>query len=872
MRRHIFLLVLLLMGIILAAANAQWTATIKAERSNTTQSQTRTFGVAEGAIDGEDEFDEATPPAPPFPITLDTAFFIPADPFRLSKDIRGPANSITWEYNLRADAIGNPDGGTLSWVVSTVPANVSLTLTPQGEANINMREQNSIAFLAGNNITRVYTITATVSALPPTVTNISPSSGPIAGGTAVTITGTNFVAGATVTIGGVAATNVTVVSATQITATTPPRAAGSVDVRVQNPDGQFGTRAGGFTYDPPPPMVRLLAVNSDPIGVPISVSPADKDGNGDGIAPFTRQYNSGTIVTLTAPPTFGTKVFSHWEVDGENMGSNVSVTIAINPEHTATAHYIISTTITTTLLVVEGVIQNPDGSPAQAGLSVTVTVGGNSQTTLTEAGGKYTVTFFDPLGTVARSGDTVMVRVSYITGESAVSIVLTPQQISNQRVTVDVRCSGKPEFDLSVPKDIGLIHIPLKVTVVGTQTKTLNTVGDLYDALGVANVNFIITRDTVAGVWRSYLGPQSKGTLADRSITDDLGMITVMKTAVTLRLKGDALGTDGKSQITLKRGTNLVGVPLKNANLKRVSDLLSLTGIKDNATSIIVSDAGTFKVVTQPDDPGDISITGGQSFIITARAAGVAEITGVAWDNVSGSSSAAPPMVVVGHQVNESTPVLALHGAVIDEVTGARRNLAQDGFRVTVKNLSTGATFSTLSGSDTPDGYSLTVVDAPQVERSETPIYRGRAARVGDVPEITAESPSPLIGFQPLRHIVSTEDVKASQIRLPDLITYPIPKETKLLPNYPNPFNPETWVPFRLAKESFVTLSIYDVTGSVVRTLLVGHQPAAVYESKDKAIYWDGRNDFGERVASGVYFYTLTANDFTATRKMLILK
>ncbi len=98
------------------------------------------------------------------------------------------------------------------------------------------------------------------------------------------------------------------------------------------------------------------------------------------------------------------------------------------------------------------------------------------------------------------------------------------------------------------------------------------------------------------------------------------------------------------------------------------------------------------------------------------------------------------------------------------------------------------------------------------------------------------------------------------------------PTETELLPNYPNPFNPETWIPYRLAEDASVTLTICDQSGWVVRTLDVGHRVAAVYESRSKAVYWDGRNETGERVASGLYFYTLTAGDFSATRKMLIVK
>ena len=107
---------------------------------------------------------------------------------------------------------------------------------------------------------------------------------------------------------------------------------------------------------------------------------------------------------------------------------------------------------------------------------------------------------------------------------------------------------------------------------------------------------------------------------------------------------------------------------------------------------------------------------------------------------------------------------------------------------------------------------------------------------------------------------------------LQQLLTALIPKETALLPNYPNPFNPETWIPYHLSKDAEVTLRIYAVNGTLVRTLALGHQPAGMYQSRSRAAYWEGRNAFGEKIASGIYFYTLTAGDFTATRKMLILK
>ena len=119
---------------------------------------------------------------------------------------------------------------------------------------------------------------------------------------------------------------------------------------------------------------------------------------------------------------------------------------------------------------------------------------------------------------------------------------------------------------------------------------------------------------------------------------------------------------------------------------------------------------------------------------------------------------------------------------------------------------------------------------------------------------------------------LSDPDFQRGILRLEQLLAALTPKETALLPNYPNPFNPETWIPYQLAEPAEVSISIYAADGTLIRTLMLGHQPIGIYESRSRAAYWDGRNAVGEPVASGVYFYTLTAGDFTATRKMLIMK
>ena len=99
-----------------------------------------------------------------------------------------------------------------------------------------------------------------------------------------------------------------------------------------------------------------------------------------------------------------------------------------------------------------------------------------------------------------------------------------------------------------------------------------------------------------------------------------------------------------------------------------------------------------------------------------------------------------------------------------------------------------------------------------------------------------------------------------------------IPEETSVLPNYPNPFNPETWIPYQLAAPGDVNISIYAADGQLVRKIALGRQTAGIYQNRNRAAHWDGRNSLGEPVASGVYFYTLRAGEFTATRKMLIRK
>ena len=412
-------------------------------------------------------------------------------------------------------------------------------------------------------------------------------------------------------------------------------------------------------------------------------------------------------------------------------------------------------------------------------------------------------------------------------------------------------------FVWSIPAGTSLIHVPLRVKAINGVEQEIASVADLYDALGgESTVNFLITYDPHTQAWQGYFTGADRGSSTDIALADDTGIVAGMKTSASVRLTGDALGISGSGTVVLNQGLNLVGLPLNNPALTRVSTLLELDGIRGNVPVIIAINDGNFQAVGRAGDPGDVPLIGGQGFILTARQTATVAISGDAWSNAS-DGAAATPVALKGIDAGVTTPILALRGVVVDEGSG----LKMEGVRVTVNNLSTDRAAAVVTAPDKGE-YRLTFVD----------IETARAATVGDILEISAQSPNPFIGVEPLRYTITAEDVKRSLIQLPELSAYKIPAETKLLKNYPNPFNPETWIPYRLAEDASVTLTIYDPRGQVVRALDMGHQVAAAYESRSKAIYWDGRNEFGEPVASGVYFYHLSADDYSATRKMVILK
>ena len=365
-----------------------------------------------------------------------------------------------------------------------------------------------------------------------------------------------------------------------------------------------------------------ITVNSAVTNVTVSGSPVKAGGTvivtAIGQLGATATFSIGTIVTdkamlesITAPGTYT---------------GDFTPVISLHPDGT----YDVTATIGASSLTVTGgfVIDNtaptltgPTANPTTIanGQTLTLTVTGESGVQVSADVSTLDTTQTNPVAlvespTAGTYSASVVISASNTAVNGVKTITITATDAAgNVSTAVTVAADLQSlEFNLSVPMDIGLVYIPLRVTTVNNLPMPINTIGDFFDALGgPTNVSLIITRDTSTGVWRSFLGDLSRGTLADATITDYMGIITVMTNPVTLNLKGQSIGITG---ITLEPGTNLIGLP-PDPSLTIVSDLFGVGEIATEATAIIVSDGGTFKAVAQVGDDGDIALTGGQSFI-----------------------------------------------------------------------------------------------------------------------------------------------------------------------------------------------------------------------------------------------------------------
>ncbi len=300
--------------------------------------------------------------------------------------------------------------------------------------------------------------------------------------------------------------------------------------------------------------------------------------------------------------------------------------------------------------------------------------------------------------------------------------------------------------------------------------------------------------------------------------------------------------------VTLAKGLNMISVPLMPPKPMSAKTLSGLTG----ATTVITLDsANQLFVGWTPDAPNDgFSIEGGKGYIVNVPEAREFAFAGAPWTDETGAP-ASPPAISV--EVSQKQNVWAF--VVSGHLNGSP---AYDGYRVIVRNL---RTKSTISASVEVDYFAAATAD----------LSRRSVVKVGDVIELHVIGPDGNVESHSTRFSVTPEHL-ANAVLSVGLDGIGKPEQDLLLQNYPNPFNPETWIPYQLSGDSPVSVSIYDTTGALVRTLSLGIQSAGFYNSRGRAAYWDGRNDSGEHVSSGLYFYQLRTPTFHQTRRLVILK
>ena len=392
------------------------------------------------------------------------------------------------------------------------------------------------------------------------------------------------------------------------------------------------------------------------------------------------------------------------------------------------------------------------------------------------------------------------------------------------------------DFTLNLYPGINMISLPRsEVLDAECNLVTLEKASDLVGVLGSTLSHIIYIAD---GKFKAYI----PGVSSDIPLSGEDGYILTMTSADTLVFRGDGWPAD---EISLPQGIHLIGLPLKLKGVDTFSALVD--SISGSVSRIIYLDDNKFKAFI-PNITDDVAIEGGMGLIVVMESDGSFPYSGAPWSN----EILASPSKITNFPL--SLPVMTVDGTVIDGENG----FSLDNLSVTVRNHNSG-----FSISDNANGrFSVTFVD----------LFSTYCFNLGDIFEIEISDRAGNHSVDNIRHTVTQEDIQSGRIALGNILAQRIPKRSRLLANYPNPFNPETWIPYQLAQDAPVTIHIYNTKGQLIRILHLGNKKTGIYTTKDKAAYWDGRDSSGEKVASGVYYYTLRAGEFKATRKMVTLK
>lgn len=401
-------------------------------------------------------------------------------------------------------------------------------------------------------------------------------------------------------------------------------------------------------------------------------------------------------------------------------------------------------------------------------------------------------------------------------------------------------------FTMNLSAGVNFMSVPLKPPDQWTLRHLAAHIGD--------ELASIVTYDREEGYALLYIPGITDASVASMPVTGSESYIVMMREPKSVTFQGDAW--DG--EVSLYAGANFFAVPLQPHSEWRLDDLA--THIGDGLIHFVVHDRAdnTFQAyVPGAASSFNVALEGGVGYIAIMSKPKTVVFEGKAWTNTG--LNLAPPGYATLQSAN--TPILVVQGRASVPHTSAIPKA--EGAAIQVTNQDTGVTKTAVV---TPTGdyaevfMDITSIDSPDITACEP----------GHTIQIKAADP--LWVSETMDYTLTTEDIQMGHIILPTIMLETRPKESVLLQNYPNPFNPDTWIPYRLKQEAEVTIDIYNVTGQLIRTLNLGRKEPGHYVNQHKAAYWDGTNEAGEPVVSGVYFYTMRAGALEVTRRMTILK
>ena len=316
--------------------------------------------------------------------------------------------------------------------------------------------------------------------------------------------------------------------------------------------------------------------------------------------------------------------------------------------------------------------------------------------------------------------------------------------------------------------------------------------------------------------------------------------------------------------VTLAAGLNMISVPLmptEPLTAKKLAGMLRATVV------IRLDDSQNFEGyvavggVVEGND--GFPIEGGKGYIVNVPADNLPEdgtvtFEGHAWSN----EPADMPTEEASMETEAAAPKITTSSAWAFIVTSnLQEKVSGATYTMVAKNLRTGVVTTETVTSE--DGY----VSAVWADVSQKSVVEA-----GDKIEISVLDQDGTVVSGPFQRTVQSTDIHNAYMNVQMRVGDVRPQDTILGQNFPNPFNPETWIPYQLSRDSNVMITIYDVSGRTVRELNLGYKSIGSYMTNSSAAYWDGKNETGEHVASGIYFYSLQTANFSATRRMVILK